>query len=44
MREIVEELEGLVDDVAGADAVDVGDKPNPARVVLVSRVVQSLLL
>jgi len=26
-----------------ADAVDMGDEPNPARVVLVSRVVQSLL-
>ena len=43
VREILEQLERLRDDVAGADAVDVGDKPNPARVVLVSRVVQSLL-
>jgi hypothetical protein len=41
--EIVEELERFDDDVAGTHAVDVGDEPNSTRVVLVSRVVQSLL-
>jgi len=43
VREILEELERFLDDVARADAVDVGDETDAAGVVLVSRVVQSLL-
>ena len=43
VREIVEELERLVDDVARADAMDVGDEADAAGVVLISWVIQSLL-
>ena len=43
VREVVEELERFLDDVAGADAVDVGDKADATGIVLVSWVVQSLL-
>src|SRR5688572_19895615 len=43
VREVMEDLERLVNDVAGANPVDMGDEANSARVVLVSRVVQSLL-
>jgi hypothetical protein len=42
MGEIYEELERLLDDVAGTNAVDVSDEADSACVVLVSRVVQSL--
>ena len=43
VREVVEQLERLLDDVAGADAVDVGDEADATGIVLVSWVVQSLL-
>ena len=42
MREILEELQRFRDDVARANAMDVGDEADSARVVLVGRVVQPL--
>ena len=43
MREILEKLKRFLDDVARTDAVDMGDEADATRVVLVSRIVQSLL-
>ena len=43
VREIHQELERFLDDVARANAVDVGNKADATRVVLVSGVVQALL-
>ena len=43
VREIFEYLEALADDVVRFVALDVDDKPNPARILLVLRVVEPLL-
>jgi hypothetical protein len=42
VREISQELERLLHHVAGANAMDVSNETQSARIVLVSRVVQSL--
>ena len=42
MRQVLEELQRFRDDVAGANAMDVRDEADSARVVFVGRVVQSL--
>jgi hypothetical protein len=39
MREIIEELEGFLDDLARANAVDMSDETDSTRVMLIGRIV-----
>ena len=41
--EVHQQLEGLADDVVRADSLDVGDEADAARVVFVSRSIESLV-